>query len=273
MSTDWICFVCGSRNDINESVCQECGAERPLAVQGFASSQSNLELPAAARRSSGGDFAYLDAQDCLRSLNTCLNKAVATSADSEKFKFMLTPAVEDFEELYAQVDAFIEDTDDPKAIKALKMRRDDSYYIFKLAIMQLEMYSPNNLQPIRVGLMLIKQAYQGLRWLLAYAKNQQDPDAIESKDLLAPSINAYVKGEIDADTYFDAVCGADDLLSECLHEGCQAFHEALDQAKKFDGQNYEILPDTREDASRANEYWVKAIMAVHSNEPKPEDCF
>ena len=242
-------------------------------MQGFDSSQSNLELPAAARRGSGGDFAYLDAQDCLRSLNTCLNKAVATSADSEKFKFMLTPAVEDFEELYAQVDAFIEDTDDPKAIKALKMRRDDSYYIFKLAIMQLEMYSPNNLQPIRVGLMLIKQAYQWLRWLLAYAKNQQDPDAIESKDLLAPSINAYVKGEIDADTYFDAVCGADDLLSECLHEGCQAFHEALDQAKKFDGQNYEILLDTREDASRANEYWVKAIMAVHSNEPKPEDCF
>ena len=91
--------------------------------------------------------------------------------------------------------------------------------------------------------------------------------------MLAPSINAYVKGEIDADTYFDAVCGADDLLSECLHEGYQAFHEALDQAKKFDGQNYEILLDTREDASRANEYWVKAIMAVHSNEPKPEDCF
>ncbi len=55
MSTDWICFVCSFSNDIDESVCQKCGSERPLAVQGFASSQSNFELPAAALLR-GGDF-------------------------------------------------------------------------------------------------------------------------------------------------------------------------------------------------------------------------
>lgn len=271
MSTDWICFVCSFSNDIDESVCQKCGSERPLAVQGFASSQSNLELPAAALLR-GGDFTCLDAQDCLRALNICLNKAVSTSADIDKFKFMLTPVVANFEELYAQVDAFIDKVDEPKNLKALKMRRDDSYYIFKLAVMQLEMYSSGNLQPIRVGLMLIKQAYQGLHWLLSYAKNRQDPDIIDNRDLLAPSINAYVKGELDADTYFDAVCNADDILNECLHEGCRSFHEALDQAKKFDGKNYEILLDTREAASKANEYWVKAIMVVHSNEPEPKNA-
>lgn len=267
MSTDWICFVCGSRNGIGESICQECGTGRPLAVQGFFGSQSNWELPAAARRSEGGDFAYLDPKDCLRSLSACLYKAVDTAVDSDKFKFSLAPVVEDFEELYAQVGAFIEETGDPKAVKALKMRRDDSYYIFKLAVMQLEMYAPGNLQPIRVGLMLIKQAYQGLSWLLTYAKNQQDPDVIDNKDLLVPSINAYVNGTLDADNYFDAVCSADDVLSECLTEGCRSFHEALEQAQKFNGQNYEALLDTREASTKANEYWVKAIMAVHSDEP------
>lgn len=273
MSTDWICFVCGSRNDVNDSACQECGAERPLAVQGFVGNQTgNFERPSAARREGSGDFAYLDAQDCLRSLNACLNKAVSTSVDSDKFKFMIAPVVEDFEELYAQIDEFIAEINEPGKLKRLKMRRDDSYYIFKLAIMQFEMYTPGNLQPIRVGLMLIKQAYQGLSWLLSYAKSQQDPDAIANKDLLAPSINAYVNGEVDADTYFDAVCSVDDVLSECLTEGIRSFHEALDEAKKFDGKNYEILLNTREAASNANEYWVKAIMAIHSDLPMPENA-
>ncbi|MGM9997965.1 MAG: hypothetical protein ACI38Q_00980 [Candidatus Bruticola sp.] len=268
MVTDWICFVCGSNNDISESACTNCGAERPLAVQGFSSFEgSSSYSDDVFVNSNPEDLPEMaNAKDGLHSLHNCLNRAVSSLVDSEKFKFMLEPILEGFETLYARADEFIAELDDDQLADRLKVRRRDSYFIFRLAAMQFEMYSPENIQPVRIGTMLAKMACEGLDWLLSFAKSRRSPDETV-RDVIAAPIDDYLRGELDADSYFDAVCNADDFLGECLEEGISSFHEAINEAKKFDGRNYSLLLDTREAASEANEKWVRAIVAVHSDLP------
>ncbi|MGM9992504.1 MAG: hypothetical protein ACI376_06630 [Candidatus Bruticola sp.] len=270
MVTDWICFVCGDDNHISESVCKNCGAERPLAVQGFSSFEdsSNYAENAFDHFSSESLPETIKVKDVLHSLQNCLNRAVSSSVDSEKFKFMLAPILEIWEALYTRADDFITELDDKHLAERIKIRQSDSYFIFKLAAMQFEMYSPENIQPVRIGMMLSKIAGEGLDWLLSFAQSRQFPDEA-SRDLIAAPIDAYLKGELDADSYFDAICNADDFLGDCLDDGICSFHEAINEAKKFDGQTYTLLLNTREAASEANEKWVKAIVATHSDLPLP----
>lgn len=265
MGTNWVCFACGVNNSIEEHYCTGCGAPRPLAVQGFTmSSPDDLELPSAARPSSEIS-SFSDDSRCMEEIEQAVEKALREGADAGSFKNVMHLIFSGIDEVYSQLEASCAQISDPEAVRRLAMRREDSQYIFRLALMQFDMYDSENKRPLRVGLMLSRQAYEGLHWIIKYLKNQQDPDLVNSRDLIGSAIAAYVSGQTDSDSYFDAVCQADDIISDLISEGADKYRACLEAAKSFDGTDYRALLPAKEAVAAASELWVKAIIGIHSD--------
>ncbi len=269
VSTSWVCFVCGTSNDIEKNICSSCGAQRPLAAQGFAGLKSGISYNTSMLQDGGVESRFWDDTRAASELSKAVYGALLDDQPTEVFRSALAPSLNSFERLFEQVKESNSKVSDTELKKNLESRREDAYYVYKLALLQFDMYAPKKSRPLRVGLMLIRQAYKGLHWLMEFNRNKHDPEINEVRDLIGSALERYLNGEYDSETYFDAVCDADDVLKDLIETGCDEYCDALDKAKSFDGKHYKILMDTRQNTESAHRNWLKAILAVHSERPMP----
>ncbi|MBQ7529244.1 hypothetical protein IJT10_05010 [bacterium] len=257
MGTDWVCFVCNSHNDINSRNCSSCGAKRPTAVKAFSQS---AESDSAFNKS--GSMTGLDDRIIMDNLEALVTRAINDGCEVEQFNVHIGEIFDGIDAAFARLNEDIARVDDELIVKQLKIKYADARYMYKLALMYLQMYDPNDVQPVRVGLLLAKQAHVGLRFLSDYLRDQQSSELMESQNLLGRAMADLLHGEIDADTYFDLICQADDTLHDLLNDAHENYFAGLEEARAFDGKDTGILISAGDKIEKATNLWSKAILAV-----------
>lgn len=257
MSTDWVCFVCNSHNDVNSRNCSACGAKRPTAVKAFSQSAEGDF-----NSSRGGSMTGMDDRLIMENLNALVNKAIRDGFDVELFNVHIGEIFEGIEAAFARLDEGIARVEDELIVKQLKIKYADSRHIYKLALMYLQMYDPNDVQPVRVGLLLARQAHVGLRFLSDYLRDQHSSEIVDSQNILGKAMAELLHGEIDSDTYFDQICQVDDILHDLLSEAHDNYFAGINEARAFNGVNTDVLISAGDKVEKAASLWGKAILAV-----------
>lgn len=259
MNTEWVCFICRSKNSIDDTYCASCGAHRPFAAQAFSvSADEEWE----GKNEYSGALIADEENKVLEALESLAAEAVDKELDAKAFGRQINLIFAGLEDTVSRLHDDVRLKDGGRAFQNLDIRLRDAYYIYRLARQQFEMYAPDNKRCLKIGLLLAGQAHEGLKFVAEAVRRQQDADGAENREPLIKTVSRFMEGELDFDSYFDSVCAVDEALQRLRGEGHELYFKALEEAKAFDGRNYSALDAAGRDTAEAVDRWLKAIALL-----------